>query len=73
VVFITLEDETGLSNSVVYPDRFEEFRLTITTEPFLLVTGTVQQREGATHLVADRVEPLSTSHEIPAAGSHDFH
>jgi error-prone DNA polymerase len=73
VVFITLEDETGLSNSVVYPDRFEEFRLTITTEPFLLVTGTVQQREGATHLVADRVEPLSTSHEFPAAGSHDFH
>lgn len=73
VVFITLEDETGLSNSVVYPDRFEEFRLTITTEPFLLVTGTIQQREGSTHLVADRVEPLPTSHEIPAAGSHDFH
>ncbi len=73
VVFITLEDETGLSNAIVYADRFEDFRLTITTEPFLLITGTVQQAEGTTHLMAERIEALRTPRELPAAASHDFH
>lgn len=73
VVFITLEDETGLSNAIVYADRFEDFRLTITTEPFLLITGKVQQAEGTTHLMAERIEALRTPSELPAAASHDFH
>ncbi|MDF1826555.1 MAG: error-prone DNA polymerase [Verrucomicrobiales bacterium] len=73
VVFITLEDETGLSNAVVYADHFEEFRLTITTEPFLLITGKIQQAEGTTHLMAGRIEPLRTPSELPSAASHDFH
>ncbi|MDF2376710.1 MAG: error-prone DNA polymerase [Verrucomicrobiales bacterium] len=73
VVFITLEDETGLSNSIVYADRFEDYRLTITTEPFLLITGKVQQAAGTTHLMAERIEPLRTPAELPSAASHDFH
>ena len=73
VVFITLEDETGLSNAIVYADCFEDFRLTITTEPFLVITGTVQQAEGTTHLMAERIEALRTPSELPAAASHDFH
>ena len=73
VVFITLEDETGLSNSIVYADRFEDYRLTITTEPFLLITGKVQQAEGTTHLMAEEIQPLQTPSELPAAASHDFH
>ncbi|MEM1442877.1 MAG: OB-fold nucleic acid binding domain-containing protein, partial [Verrucomicrobiota bacterium] len=73
VVFITLEDETGLSNSIVYADRFEDYRLTITTEPFLLITGKVQQAEGTTHLMAEKIEPLKATSELPAAASHDFH
>lgn len=73
VVFITLEDETGLSNSIVYADRFEECRLTITTEPFLWITGTIQQAEGTTHLLAERIEALRTPSGLPTAASHDFH
>ncbi|MEM6278860.1 MAG: error-prone DNA polymerase [Verrucomicrobiota bacterium] len=73
VVFITLEDETGLSNSIVYADRFEDYRLTITTEPFLRITGKVQQAEGTTHLMAEEIEPLQTPSDLPAAASHDFH
>ncbi|MAS93835.1 MAG: error-prone DNA polymerase [Verrucomicrobiales bacterium] len=73
VVFITLEDETGLSNSIVYANRFEDNRLTITTEPFLVITGKVQQAEGTTHIIAEVIEPLRAVQELPASASHDFH
>lgn len=73
VVFITLEDETGLSNSIVYANKFEEERLTITTEPFLIISGTIQQAEGTTHIMAEKIEGLRTAEEMPAAASHDFH
>jgi error-prone DNA polymerase len=74
VVFITLEDETGLANAIVYSDVFEKYRLVITTEPFLLITGRVQRDgEGATHLMAARIEPLAIGDCLPAAASHDFH
>jgi len=72
VVFITLEDETGIANSVVWPDRFEADRLVITTEPFLLITGHIQQAEGAVHLIAETIEPLRTVEHLPSAASHDF-
>ncbi|MEM9478655.1 MAG: error-prone DNA polymerase [Verrucomicrobiota bacterium] len=71
VVFISLEDETGISNSIVYPDLFEKLRLTIKTEAFLHIVGTAQQAEGSTHILVKDVRPLKL--ELPAAASHDFH
>ncbi len=38
-VFISLEDETGVSNAIVTPDLFERVRLLITEEPFLIIEG----------------------------------
>ncbi len=38
-VFVSLEDETGVSNAIVTPDLFERMRLLITEEPFLLIEG----------------------------------
>lgn len=73
VVFITLEDETGLSNSIVYAKQFEEWRLTITTEPFLVITGTIQRAEGTIHVMASKIEGLQTAGKLPVSASHDFH
>ncbi len=74
VVFITLEDETGLANAIVYSDTFEKYRLVITTEPFLLIHGRVQRGdEGTTHLMATRIEAIVIGKLLPAAASHDFH
>jgi error-prone DNA polymerase len=74
VVFITLEDETGLANAIVYSDTFEKYRLVITTEPFLLIHGWVQRdKEGTTHLMAMRIEVIAIGEALPAAASHDFH
>jgi error-prone DNA polymerase len=69
-VFLTLEDETGISNIIVRPDLFERQRVTVVSEPFLLVEGTLQIQEGVTSVKAERVVPLGGTG--PGAESHDF-
>ena len=59
VTFVTLEDETGIANLVVWPDRFEAARKTVMTSRFLCVEGKVQREGDVIHLVAERFEDLS--------------
>jgi len=59
VVFVTLEDETGVANAVVWKDRFEADRNTVMTASFLVVHGKVQSAEGVIHVVAERFTDLS--------------
>lgn len=74
VVFITLEDETGLANAIVHAGVFERYRPVITTEAFLVIHGKIQRGdEGTTHLLAEHLEPLPIGEFLPAAASHDFH
>ncbi|NBP24671.1 MAG: error-prone DNA polymerase, partial [Proteobacteria bacterium] len=71
VCFLSLEDETGITNAIVSPELFEAERLRISTEPFLLVEGLVQRRHGTVHVRALRLERLP-DHGIQTAASHDF-
>jgi error-prone DNA polymerase len=71
-VFISLEDETGVSNAIVEPDLFERFRLVITEEAFLLIEGQVQNSDGVVLIKATDIKPLV--HEgLVGSESHDFH
>jgi error-prone DNA polymerase len=70
IVFLSIEDETGIANAVVMPDTFEAFRLTLVTEPYLLMEGKVQNVEGVIHVLARRIEAFRMD-AIPAP-SHDF-
>jgi error-prone DNA polymerase len=71
-VFISLEDETGVSNAIVDPDLFEHFRLVITEEAFLLIEGQVQNSDGVVLIKAQDIKPLV--HEtLVGSESHDFH
>lgn len=72
VVFVSLEDETGVANVIVYPDLFERKRLIITQHPALIFEGKVQSRDGVIHVRAETIEPLTAS-DLPAGASHDFH
>ncbi len=72
VCFVSLEDETGISNFIVAPAMFEAERLKITTEPFLLMEGVVQNRHGTIHIQARKVEALVYA-GLDAVESHDFH
>ena len=71
-VFISLEDETGISNAIVTPPMFEANRLLITEESFLLIEGRLQHIDNVIHVKAERIERLQTD-SLPAAESYDFH
>jgi error-prone DNA polymerase len=71
ICFISLEDETGIANVIVAPQLFEQERLTITTEPFLLIEGVAQSRQGTIHIRASRIRHLEYT-GLQTAGSHDF-
>jgi DNA polymerase III alpha subunit len=69
-VFLTLEDETGISNIIIKPDIYETERLTVVEAPFVIVEGILQHEDGVTAIRAERVVPLQG---LPVAiESHDF-
>ena len=56
VVFVTLSDETGVANVVLWPRVFEQFRREVMGARLLLVEGKIQRSpEGVVHLVAERI------------------
>jgi len=59
VVFMTLEDETGIANIVVWRDAFEANRRLVMTSAFLIVHGQVQKEGEVVHVVAERFTDLS--------------
>jgi error-prone DNA polymerase len=59
VVFLTLEDETGVSNIVVWPKVYERFRRIVMGGRLLRVTGKLQREGIVVHLIADEIEDLS--------------
>jgi error-prone DNA polymerase len=71
-VFISLEDETGISNVIVTPPTFEKNRLVITEESFLLVEGRLQQAENVIHVKAEKIERLEHQ-SFAGPKSYDFH
>jgi error-prone DNA polymerase len=72
--FISLEDETGISNLFVKKENFQRQRLTIVSEPFLMAAGRVQIAEGGMRTIyVDEVFPLPGAEPVHATDSHDFH
>jgi len=56
VCFITLEDETGIANLVVWPDRFAAQRGVVMGARLMVVHGVIQRDEDIIHVVAGRLE-----------------
>lgn len=59
VVFITLEDETGSANLIVWKKTFAQFRTQVMQGRLLKVTGKVQREGRVIHVISERVEDLS--------------
>jgi error-prone DNA polymerase len=70
-VFLSLEDETGITNAIITPQLFNEDHATIVQQPFLLVEGKLQNQEGVISVKAERVQALRITQAETA--SHDFH
>lgn len=59
VIFVTLEDETGTCNVVVWAAVFERFRRAVISGRLLRATGRLQREAGVVHVVAEVIEDLS--------------
>lgn len=71
MVFLTLEDETGLANAAVDPETFGKNRLTILRSPLLVIEGKLQNLEGVATVKGQRFFPLDAAMEdLPP--SRDF-
>ena len=73
VVFLTLEDETGNHNVVVWPSVQERYRQALMTGQLLVIKGTVESREGVTHVIAGSLEDHTEALADLAIRSRDFH
>jgi error-prone DNA polymerase len=72
-VFLTLEDETGISNIIIRPDLYAAERTTVVGASFLLVEGLLQNQDGVTSIKAEKMSKLDGMPDEAAIDSHDFH
>ena len=70
---MTLEDETGFVNLVIWKRTFERYSLLAKTLSCMGVTGNLQAAEGVTHLVVERIWKPRLENESFRLKSRDFH
>lgn len=58
-IFMTLEDETGIANTIIWPRKFEQYRPVVMGARLVSVTGVLQNEKGVIHIVADHFEDLT--------------
>ena len=73
VVFMTLEDETGFVNVVVWESVFQQYSVLAKTVSFLGITGTLQAEDSVVHLVAEKLWEPKMGLKPTGAPSRDFH
>ncbi len=71
-VFMTLEDETGLTNVIVKPSVFKCYKNVILDEPVVVIYGELEDEDGAIHVMAERILSLGESY-VETPPSHDWH
>jgi error-prone DNA polymerase len=69
LLFLTLEDETGMSQAIISPDLLQQHRQLIVGSPGLVVEGVLQKRDGS---ISVRGERFWAIEEMLAVPSHDF-
>ncbi|MCP4502786.1 MAG: DNA polymerase III subunit alpha [Deltaproteobacteria bacterium] len=70
--FVTLEDESGMGNVVVWGRDFDEWRLQVVTSPFLVVDGVIERNGRVIHIIAKGVIGVHAFCDF-ARSSRDFH
>jgi error-prone DNA polymerase len=70
-VFLSLEDETGISNAIITPQIFQQHHIVIVNQQFLLIEGRLQNQDNVISVKAERIRPLFLTRA--QTSSHDFH
>ncbi len=55
VLFVTIEDETGVANAILWPDRFEIYRRQVIAASMIAIRGRLQKEGEVIHVIADRI------------------
>ncbi|MGB8722981.1 MAG: error-prone DNA polymerase [Terriglobales bacterium] len=71
MMFMSLEDETGIANAIVAPDLLQKNRALLISERFLMIEGILQNQDNVIHIRAEKVSPLRVTQAETV--SHDFH
>tara|TARA_R110002110_G_scaffold260260_4_gene476024 strand:+ start:64 stop:3468 length:3405 start_codon:yes stop_codon:yes gene_type:complete len=69
VIFLTLEDETGVANVIIWPDVFERLRKVVLSSRLVKITGRLQRQGIVTHLIAEDIVDLSDRLDALGDGS----
>ncbi|WFU08855.1 error-prone DNA polymerase [Rhizobium sp. CB3090] len=59
VIFMTLEDETGVSNAIVWPKMFDKYRAIVMGARLVKIRGRLQSESGVIHVVVDYIEDMT--------------
>ncbi len=70
VLFVTIEDETGVANGILWPDRFEIYRRQVMSASMIAMRGRLQKEGEVIHIICDRI----TDHDemLRSVGRRDF-
>ncbi len=70
VLFVTIEDETGIANGILWPDRFETYRRQVMSSSMIAMRGRLQKEGEVIHIICDRI----TNHDdlLRSIGRTDF-
>ncbi len=71
VIFITLEDETGVVNVIVWRSMYERFRRAVIAGRLLRVTGRLQRAHDVTHVMAEEIEDISSMLDLLVQPQHE--
>ncbi|WP_298670730.1 error-prone DNA polymerase [uncultured Sphingomonas sp.] len=70
VLFVTIEDETGIANAILWPDRFETYRRQVMSASMVAIRGRLQKEGEVIHVICDRVTDLDAM--LRLIGRMDF-
>jgi len=71
MMFMSLEDETGIANAIFSPDLLQKNRVLLISERFVMIEGILQNQDNVIHIRAEKVSPLRVTKAETV--SHDFH
>jgi len=71
MMFMSLEDETGIANAIIAPDLLQKNRILLISGRFLMIEGILQNQDNVIHIRAEKVAPLGVTRA--QTESHDFH
>ena len=64
IAFVSIEDEHGLANLLLFPDSYQRNRRALRASPVIIAEGEVQRERGAMHLITERIVPVQIDGDV---------